>query len=231
MGSGKSPAVVVGAILERLAELSIGVVNALGYPGVFLLMALESMIFPVPSEAVMPPAGILAARGEMSMLWIFVWSTLGTVAGSLASYWMGAKLGAPVIERYGKYFLLHKGHLEMAHRFFDRWGGPAIFVARFIPGVRHVVSIPAGVARMHLAPFIVYTTVGGAMWNMILAYAGFRLGENWESVVGWLHAAGEVLLVVFVLAVLVIAVKLVKERRARGAGPRVEPPVEPPAER
>lgn len=171
------------AILTAVAAFCLDVVQALGYPGVFLLMVLESMVFPVPSEAVLPPAGWLAFEGRMSFGGALLAATAGTLVGSLLSYMMGLYGVRPLLERWGKYIFVTPHHLDMSHRFFEKRGaGLAIFISRFVPVVRHLISIPAGSARMPLIPFMVATVAGGALWNLILLYAGFKLGENWEAV-------------------------------------------------
>lgn len=171
-----------GTILADLAALATSAVESAGYPGVFVLMAMESMFFPVPSEAVMPPAGILVAEGRFSFWLVVLASTLGSLVGSLASYEIGRRGAAPFVRRWGKWFLLSPHHLDQAHAFFEKRGVAAVFLARFIPGVRHVSSIPAGAAKMPLLPFCVATVVGASAWNLTLLYAGITLGRNWERV-------------------------------------------------
>lgn len=178
---------LLGPVAETLAAWITNVIATLGYGGVFFLMALESMVFPVPSESVMPFAGYLAWKGEMDTLAVFVASTLGSLAGSLASYEMGRRWGEAFVARWGRWFLLSRHDLELAHRFFERRGALAVLVCRFIPGVRHVISIPAGSARMALAPFLLVTAIGAAAWNMILFAAGWYLGANWQDLAGLLH--------------------------------------------
>lgn len=181
---------VVGEIIDWAAQVSLQIVQALGYPGVFFLMVLESMIFPVPSEAVLPPAGWLAYEGQM-VLWIaLVAATLGTVVGSLLSYAMGRYGVLPLVERYGKYVFVTPHHVEMTHRFFEKRGaGWAIFLSRFVPVVRHLISIPAGSARMPLPTFILATTAGGALWNLTLLVAGYKLGQNWHAVTEFIEGS------------------------------------------
>lgn len=170
-------------LLDIVAAYSLEVVETLGYPGIFVLMVMESMVFPVPSEAVMPPAGWLAYEGRMNFWLAFVAATLGTVVGSLLSYGMGYYGVRPFLEKYGKYVLVSPHHLDVTHKFFDRRGAAfAVFLSRFVPVVRHLISIPAGSARMPLVPFLVATVLGGGLWNLILLYAGYVLGENWEQV-------------------------------------------------
>lgn len=181
---------LLGALLDWLAQTSLNIVEQLHYPGVFLLMVLESMVFPVPSEAVLPPAGWLAYEGRMNFWIAFIAATAGTIVGSLLSYAMGLYGVRPLLEKWGKYIFVTPHHLDMTHAFFEkRGGGVAIFLSRFIPVVRHLISIPAGSARMPLPTFIAATAAGGAAWNLILLYAGYKLGENWHAVTDFVEAA------------------------------------------
>lgn len=210
-------AVVVGlsGVLEALASFSLDVVEALGIPGVFLLMVMESMVFPVPSEAVLPPAGWLAFEGRMGFWAAFLAATAGTLVGSLASYGMGLYGVRPVLERWGKYVLVKPKHLDATHAFFEkRSAALAVFLSRFVPVVRHLISIPAGSARMPLAPFIVATVAGGACWNFILLYAGYKLGENWHEVTAFVEQAKVPLLAGAVLLTLAaVGWYVVKKRK------------------
>jgi len=169
-------------MIEALADWFVQVMSALGYPGVAFLMALESMIAPVPSELVMPFAGYLAYIGKMTLFWAWLASLVGSLAGSLVSYGVGYAGGYPAVHRIGRYFLLDEHHLQATHRWFERRGQVTILVSRFIPVVRHLISIPAGVARMSLRPFLLYTALGAGAWNFILLYAGFKLGEEWDLI-------------------------------------------------
>jgi len=174
---------IVAEILDWLAQWSLLIVERLSYPGVFLLMVGESMVLPIPSEAVLPPAGWLAYEGRMNLWLALLAATLGTIVGSLLSYAMGAYGLRPILERWGKYVFVTPHHIDLTHQFFERRGGAwAIFLSRFIPIVRHLISIPAGSARMPLAPFLLATTAGGAAWNLTLLVAGYKLGENWHTV-------------------------------------------------
>lgn len=181
---------LLGGILDALARFCLDVVESLGYPGVFFLMVLESMVFPVPSEAVLPPAGWLAFEGRMSLWIALVAATLGTIVGSLLSYAMGWYGVRPILERWGKYVFVTPHHLDLAHAFFEKRGaGWAIFLSRFVPVVRHLISVPAGSARMPLGTFLVATTLGGASWNLILLYGGYKLGENWHAVTAFIEGS------------------------------------------
>ena len=165
-------------LMEHITRL----IEATGYAGVAFLMALESMIAPVPSEAVMPFAGFLVFEGKMTFLGVAVASTFGSIVGSLISYWMGYFGGRPFVLRFGKYLLLNLHDLEVTERFFGKYGSKTIFIARFVPVIRHLISIPAGAGRMSLAKFLLYTTVGACLWNMFLAWCGFHMKEHWEIV-------------------------------------------------
>jgi membrane protein DedA with SNARE-associated domain len=198
-------------LTEFLCHYNTLLINYLGYSGIFILMALESMIFPIPSELVMPFAGFLIVTGQFDPVPVMVASSLGSIAGSLLSYGMGM-LGEPVVLRYGRYLLLNTHHLEWTELFFYRHGGKTIFIARFIPVVRHLISIPAGLARMPLIPFILYTVAGATLWNGFLTYLGVRLRENWRLIQQYTH-----ILDYFVVAGLIgVVVYLVwKLKRAR----------------
>lgn len=165
-----------------LIETFVSFISSAGYAGLAFLMMLESMIAPVPSEAVMPFAGFLIASGEMTWGAVIIASTLGSIIGSLISYYIGRNFGRPFVIRYGKYLLLNEHHLELAENFFRKYGNKTIFISRFIPIVRHFISLPAGAARMNVAVFSLYTILGAAMWNTFLAYLGYRLGSDWEVI-------------------------------------------------
>ena len=173
-------------LTETLCYYNTLFINQCSYIGVFLLMALESMIAPIPSELVMPFAGFLIFTGQFDPWAVMVASSLGSIVGSLLSYGMG-RLGEPVVLRYGRYLFLNVHHLEWTKKFFERHGGKTIFISRFIPVVRHLISIPAGLAHMPLAPFVLYTLVGATLWNGFLTYLGVRLKENWRIIQQYTH--------------------------------------------
>jgi membrane protein DedA with SNARE-associated domain len=173
-------------LTEFLCHYNTLLIHYLGYGGIFILMALESMIFPIPSELIMPFAGFLIVTGQFDPVPVLVASSLGSITGSLISYGMGT-LGEPVVLRYGRYLLLDRHHLEWTELFFFRHGGKTIFISRFIPVVRHLISIPAGLARMPLIPFIIYTAAGATLWNGFLTYLGMRLKENWWIIQRYTH--------------------------------------------
>ena len=173
-------------LTEALCYYNTLFINQCSYVGIFVLMALESMVFPIPSELVMPFAGFLIFSGHFDPVAVMLASSLGSIVGSLLSYGMG-RLGEPVVLRYGRYLLLNVHHLEWTKKFFTRHGGKTIFISRFIPVVRHLISIPAGLAQMSLAPFLLYTLVGATLWNGFLTYLGVRLKENWWIIQRYTH--------------------------------------------
>ena len=145
-------------------------------------MVLESMVFPLPSELVMPFAGFLAGQGVFSFWMVVASSVVGSLLGSLLSYAMGFYLGRGFIIKYGKFFLLHEADLIKTEQWFARRGGITILIGRFVPVVRHLISIPAGTAKMNVWKFLAYTGIGALGWNAFLAYSGYYLGENWAQV-------------------------------------------------
>ena len=153
----------------------------LGYPGIIALMAMESSILPVPSELVMPPAGYWAAKGEMNFAVALLCGILGSVIGALANYYGAQLIGRPLIQRYGKYVLLSEKNLERSERFFAQHGEISTLIGRLFPVIRHLVSIPAGLHRMPLPKFILYTAVGAGVWCAILTYIGYFLGQHEAS--------------------------------------------------
>ncbi|MFO1532400.1 MAG: DedA family protein [Thermoplasmatota archaeon] len=169
---------IVGDALQWLSDTATHVLATTGYAGLLLLMAAESMVLPVPSEAVMPFAGVLVAQGKMSWAGAILASSAGSLLGSWLGYLMGQYGLTPLVRRYGKYVLLREHHLDGAHRWFERRGAVAIFVCRFIPGVRHVVSIPAGSARMPLRPFLAASLAGATIWNTFLLWLGWKFVQD-----------------------------------------------------
>ena len=200
-------------LTESLCYYNTLFINQCSYVGIFVLMTLESMVFPIPSELVMPFAGFLIFSGHFDPLAVMVASSLGSVAGSLLSYGMG-RLGEPVVLCYGRYLLLNVHHLEWTKKFFDRHGGKTIFISRFIPVVRHLISIPAGLAQMSLAPFLLYTVAGATLWNGFLTYLGVRLRENWWIIQRYTHILDYIIVAVLVAVVVYFFWKLKHSRQA-----------------
>jgi len=164
-------------MLERFGLWLVEGIGALGYPGIVVLMALESSVFPVPSELVMPPAGFLAAKGQMNIFVALACGTVGSLAGAYANYFVASRVGRWVFVRYGRWVLLTERSLERTERFFGTHGEIATFVGRLFPVIRHLISIPAGLARMRLDRFLLYTGVGAAIWCAVLLGIGWLIGE------------------------------------------------------
>jgi membrane protein DedA with SNARE-associated domain len=169
-------------VLSDFAHAVQQLVVDLGYPGLFLLIVLESTMVPIPSLLVMPFAGFLASRGDFSLPVILVINTTAALTGSMLSYALGAFGGKPLLLKYGKYVFVRPKDLEKTHDYFAKHGGKTIFIGRFLPVVRHLISIPAGIARMPIPTFAALTAAGASLWGGGLMVLGYWLGENWEPV-------------------------------------------------
>jgi len=189
------------SLIEFLANFVINTIETLGYAGVFLAMAIESACIPLPSEIIMPFSGYLVYQGDMNLWAVGVVGALGNLGGSLLAYWAGAKGGRPLIERYGKYVLLSHHDLDLADRWFARYGRSTVFFTRMMPVVRTFISFPAGISRMRLGTFCLYTFLGALPWSLALAYVGMKLGENWDTLGGYFHKADILIGVLLVVAV------------------------------
>jgi membrane protein DedA with SNARE-associated domain len=186
-------------ITEWIAHYAVHVLEATGYAGVTLLMALESMIAPVPSEAVMPFVGFLVADGDWGFWPSVVAASLGSLTGSAISYAMGYYGGRPFVLRVGKYLLLNTHDLEWTERFFhENRGAWTVFFCRFIPVIRHFISIPAGTGRMPWIHFLVATGTGATIWNTFLMFCGLKLREHWDVVQQYSHQVDIVVLALLI---------------------------------
>ncbi len=166
-------------MLHELLQTWLGWVEHWGYLGVVILMAMESSIFPVPSEVVIPPAAILAASGgSMTITGVILAGTFGSWLGSAITYWVALLVGRPVVVRWGKYFFVPPDKLERAERFMHRYESGGIFFARLLPVIRHLISIPAGIIRMGFLKFSLLTTIGAAIWCSVLAWLGGKVGRQ-----------------------------------------------------
>lgn len=166
--------------LAELTNFIIHTINAGGYSGVALLMALESAAIPLPSEVIMPFAGFLVSEGRFGLLNVALAGAVGSVLGSWLTYWLGRYGGRPLVEKYGKYILISHHDLNLADKFFARYGAWATFFGRILPGVRTYISIPAGISRTKFWPFTIATFIGSLIWSYLLAFIGLKLGQNWE---------------------------------------------------
>jgi len=172
---------VISKVIEALAVFTTGVISAMGYGGVVLLMAIESACIPLPSEIIMPFAGYLVHQGQFTLQGAAIAGAIGCVVGSIPAYYLGMVGGRPVIERYGKYVLLSHKELDFADRLFHRHGHWVVLAARLLPVIRTFIAFPAGVSRMPMGKFIAYTLVGSYPWCLALAWVGAKLGEKWDS--------------------------------------------------
>jgi membrane protein DedA with SNARE-associated domain len=190
-------------------------VLALGYPGIIVLMAIESSVLPLPSELVMPPAGYLASKGQMNAAWAVAAGTLGSVLGALVNYGLAVVVGEPVLRRYGKWVLVSERSLDRTEAFFRRHGEISTFVGRLLPVIRHLISIPAGMSRMALARFVAFTALGAGLWCGILTYLGWLIGRHGGEVERAIGPYVHHTLVFYVLpgTVILVAVYVLWRRR------------------
>ena len=189
-------------IVLFLTDLVIELIRETSYVGIFILMVLESALIPIPSEIIMPFSGFLCYLGTLSLPLVIFVGSLANLVGSLIAYWIGIRYGREFVIRYGKYILLHKHHLEFAEKLFNDYGEIIILASRMMPAVRTVISLPAGVGKMDLKKFVIYTFIGSIPWNFALAYTGFLLGENWFTIFEIFRKID--LIIIIALAVLLI---------------------------
>ena len=175
--------------MHELVSWLVSAMGAMGYPGIFLLMAMESSVFPIPSEVVMPPAGYLVHEGKMNMWLVILSGTLGSLAGAYANYFVARWLGRPLVIRYGRYVWITEEHFDKVEGFFLRHGEISTFIGRLLPVIRHLISIPAGIARMNHWRFSLYTTVGAGLWVSILSWIGYFIGQNEALIAEYSHEA------------------------------------------
>jgi membrane protein DedA with SNARE-associated domain len=187
--------IVLDSFMTALSTWIVVTIAAMGYGGVVLMMAAESACVPLPSEVIMPFSGYLVASGRFDLNLVAIAGAIGCLFGSGIAYYLGATGGRWVLERYGRYLLISSHELNVAEEFFLRWGAPAVFFSRLLPVVRTFISFPAGVARMRLLPFVLYTLVGSYFWCLGLAYLGRQLGRHWQSVGPYFHRCDGLVLV------------------------------------
>ncbi len=197
-------------IAELLSDTITGIILTLGYPGIFLLMAGESAALPVPSEVVLPFAGYGVFLGNFDMVAVILVATFGQLLGAMAAYY-GARLGGrPFVEKYGRYAMLDHGHLKTTEEWFKKYGSKAVFVSRLLPIVRTFIPLPAGLAKMDVKKYALYTFIGSLPWTAVLVYAGYTLGPYWTDI---LKFFGELDLLVIAAIIIVLAYFWKKRRR------------------
>jgi membrane protein DedA with SNARE-associated domain len=195
---------MIEKLLTLLASFAIAVISGGGYLGIVLLMAIESACIPLPSEIIMPFAGYLVSTGRFDLYLAATAGAIGCNLGSIVAYEIGKRGGRPLAERWGRYVLVGPGELDMADRFFERFGGIAVLIGRLLPVIRSFIAFPAGVARMKLVPFHLYTFIGSWPWCFGLAWVGLKLGDKWNSdprIKAAFHSADVAVAVVLVAAV------------------------------
>ncbi|MSN24956.1 MAG: DedA family protein [Geobacter sp.] len=195
--------------MHAIVQWLLDTIGAMGYPGIFLLMAMESSIIPIPSELVMPPAGYLAFQGKMNMAVAILSGTVGSLAGAYANYYASHYLGRPLILKYGKYVLIPPDKFERVEKFFLQHGEISTFIGRLLPVIRHLISIPAGVAGMNHLKFSLYTLLGAGLWCTILAWIGYAIGENQQLIMQYSHKA---LVWVLLFSLVLVAVYVWRQR-------------------
>jgi len=191
---------MVTSLVELLGRFVIAVISQAGYPGIVLLMGIESACIPLPSEIIMPFSGYLVYTGRFKLAWVALAGAVGCNVGSLVAYYVGAFGGRPLAEKYGRYVLVTRHDLELADRWFARYGDWAVFFARLLPVVRTFIALPAGVARMNFLRFNIYTFLGSLPWCLALAYAGLKLGERWTILRQYFHRFDTAILILIVIA-------------------------------
>ncbi|MBQ9388747.1 MAG: DedA family protein [Synergistaceae bacterium] len=174
-------------IISALVQWLVETIGRMGYTGIISLMFLESSFFPFPSEVVMPPAGYLAWKGEMSLSLVLLSGIAGSLLGALFNYWIAVKLGRPFLLKYGKYFFVSPESINKADEFFSKHGHVSTLVGRLLPVIRQYISLPAGIARMPMKTFMLFTTIGAGAWVIVLTFAGYFLGEHQDLLKEYLH--------------------------------------------
>jgi membrane protein DedA with SNARE-associated domain len=199
------------------------VVSTMGYPGLILVMFLENVFPPIPSEVILPLAGSLALEGRFTLLGVTVMGSIGSMAGALVFYGLGYLFGEDrvrvLMRRYGRWLMLSEEDFDRALTWFDRYGEKVIFFGRMVPIVRSLISIPAGIAEMNLGYFGAYTAVGTALWSFLLAFAGYLLGKSWALVSEWVSRYEKAALVIGILVVVIFFARRFLQRRRVGTSP------------
>jgi membrane protein DedA with SNARE-associated domain len=203
-------------VLESFAHWVQSIVRELGYPGVFVLITLESTLVPIPSELVMPFAGFMASQGEFSLPVILLINSGAALLGSGLCYWIGVVGGKPFLVNYGKYFLVNQHDIAKTETFFAKHGKATILIARFLPVIRHVISVPAGIARMPLRGFFLQTFLGSTIWGGVLILLGYYVGANWETLANKLKRVDLLIGLILVLGLVALGIRFVVRRRASG---------------
>jgi membrane protein DedA with SNARE-associated domain len=208
---------VLSQIFGFIGSFALSAIAQLGYVGIFFLMMLESMVVPVPSEFVMPFAGFLIIEGSFNFILVIVASTLGSITGSLLFYYVGKTGGHTLVEKYGKYVLVDTQDIVKTEEWFKKRGELTIFLARLVPVVRHLISLVAGIGKMDVKKFAVYTILGAGLWNGILTYLGFILGQHWDEVSQYTESLDLVIIILLIAGCLYFVYRHLKRRKKNPA--------------
>jgi len=196
--------------VQQLVDWLVTTIGAMGYPGIFLLMAMESSVLPVPSELVMPPAGYLAQRGEMNIVAAILCGTFGSLVGAYVNYFAARHLGRPLLLKYGRYVWITEEKFTRVENFFLKHGEISTFLGRLLPVVRHLISLPAGLAGMGHVRFSLYTLLGAGIWVTVLTFIGYFIGENQQLIMQYSHQA---VIAVILCSAVILAVYIRRHRR------------------
>lgn len=196
--------------MEQISQMFLQFIDSYGYIAVAVLMAMENACIPIPSELILGFAGYLIFAERMTFTGAIVAGMIGGMAGSIFAYAVGATGGRKFVDRYGKYFLIKKSHVDLAQRWFDRYGIRAVFFSRMLPVVRTFISLPAGFARVSFTPFLLFTFAGSLPWTALILYAGILLGENWKYLLEIGHEAS---IAFVIICVIILAVLYFRRRR------------------
>jgi membrane protein DedA with SNARE-associated domain len=206
---------ILSEILAAVGSFALSTISLLGYAGIFFLMMLESMIVPVPSELVMPFAGFLVAQGNFNFILVIIASTLGSITGSLLFFYIGKTGGHTLVEKYGKYVLVDMDDIKKTEEWFHKRGELTVFLARLIPVVRHLISFIAGIGNMNVKKFTLYTILGATLWNGILTYLGFILGQHWNEVSQYIEELDVGIVVLLVICCLYFVYRHILRKRKK----------------
>jgi len=202
-------------LIEGTTELVINGISKMGYIGIILLTALEVIVFPIPSEVILPFSGYLAYLKRFSLYGVVLAGTFGSLIGSLAIYYLGLFGGRKILLRYGKYFMISKNDIKLAEEWFNKYGEISVLISRLAPIVRTLISFPAGVGKMNLKKFIFYTTIGSFFWCYLLAYLGYVLGPNWVLISSYFKKLDIIALVAVIMLSIYLILKLREKQKQK----------------
>ena len=197
-------------MLHDIINWLITTIGSMGYLGIFLLMAMESSVIPIPSEIIMPPAGYLVHQGKMDMSLVILSGTLGSLLGAYVNYFTARFLGRPLLRKYGHYVLITDEHFDRVERFFLSHGEISTFIGRLLPVIRHLISLPAGLAGMSHVKFSIYTLSGALIWVSVLTWLGYFLGHNETLIQQYSH---QIVMVILAVSLILVALYVLLHRR------------------